>query len=298
MTSGYAAFSTNISLHAKGNIVQSCNIGGKTIKTVTEGDGLYKEEYDEGKCVYKGLNPNNYIQFNNELWRIVAKEADETYKIVRNEVFLEPMTFDKRDTRNTGYCSYGNARWFYCNAWSSTDNMVGNPTEFSNGTYSGVVTLDASLNTYLNKDYYNSLTSVAQSQIVLHEWGIGAITVDNNDLQEQIKEENSYKWTGKIALISVSEYIKANSDTERCGTYNLHNSNSCSDNWMSNGQKAYFLLSPPKKNDPSFVIFKDAKGISKSNNITTYVLPAAYLNPNIKITGGNGTLSNPYTIVS
>ncbi len=42
MTSGYAAFSTNISLHAKGNIVQSCNIGGKTIKTVTEGDGLYK----------------------------------------------------------------------------------------------------------------------------------------------------------------------------------------------------------------------------------------------------------------
>ena len=42
MTSGYAAFSTNISLHAKENIVQSCNIGGKTIKTITEGDGLYK----------------------------------------------------------------------------------------------------------------------------------------------------------------------------------------------------------------------------------------------------------------
>ncbi|HIQ90947.1 MAG TPA: hypothetical protein IAB27_04925 [Candidatus Coprosoma intestinipullorum] len=53
MTSSYAAFQTNIILKVKGNIMPTCKIGEITINTVTEGDGLYKDEYENEKCIYK-----------------------------------------------------------------------------------------------------------------------------------------------------------------------------------------------------------------------------------------------------
>ena len=48
------------------------------VPIVTTGDGLYKDEYEEGRYFYKGANVNNYITFNNEVWRIVSIEADKT----------------------------------------------------------------------------------------------------------------------------------------------------------------------------------------------------------------------------
>ena len=64
-------------------------IGGNTVSVVDSGDGLYTDDTRAGRYVYRGSNPDNYIEFNDELWRIVAKEADGTYKIVRNEVLPE-----------------------------------------------------------------------------------------------------------------------------------------------------------------------------------------------------------------
>ena len=64
-------------------------IGGNTVSVADSGDGLYSDDTRAGRYVYRGSNPDNYIEFNDELWRIVAKEADGTYKIVRNEVLPE-----------------------------------------------------------------------------------------------------------------------------------------------------------------------------------------------------------------
>ena len=61
-------------------------IVGNTVSVADSGDGLYADDTRAGRYVYRGSNPDNYIEFNDELWRIVAKEADGTYKIVRNEV--------------------------------------------------------------------------------------------------------------------------------------------------------------------------------------------------------------------
>ena len=68
------------------------------------GDGLYKDIYEDGKCTYKGINPNNYIKFNNEMWRIISIGADNTIKIMRNES-IGDMAFD-----TTGG-TYGNNNW-------------------------------------------------------------------------------------------------------------------------------------------------------------------------------------------
>ena len=82
---GYAAFSTSLNLKAKGNIkfLTASQVLRKECNTET-GDGLYKDIYEEGKCVYKGANPNNYILFNNEMWRMLSLESDNTLKIIRS----------------------------------------------------------------------------------------------------------------------------------------------------------------------------------------------------------------------
>ena len=124
MTSGYAAFSTNISLHAKGNIKCHPEIAkDKLLKTLTTvGDGLYKDKYEAERYVYKGASPNNYIEFNNEKWRIISLENDRKIKIYKSEEFSVP--FDKegvRDYTSNGaggtYCSFYYSHG--CNAWAS-----------------------------------------------------------------------------------------------------------------------------------------------------------------------------------
>ena len=90
---------------------------------VTSGDGLYEDEYEEGKYTYKGANPNNYVTFNNEIagWRIISINSDGTIKIMRD-------------------ASIGNRAWD-----SSSSNNWNRP---------------ATLNTYLNGTYYNNLTII------------------------------------------------------------------------------------------------------------------------------------------
>ena len=87
MTAGYAAMQTNLEINAKGNIIKE-STGGEAllemVDVVTTGDGLYKDSYEEGRYMYKGSNPNNYITFNGELWRIISVENDNTIKIMRN----------------------------------------------------------------------------------------------------------------------------------------------------------------------------------------------------------------------
>ena len=78
-----------------------------TDEVVSSGDGLYVDQYEDERYVYRGSEPNNYIMFNDELWRIIAKESDGTYKIIRDE-WLPDRAFDERNhrlTTNNTYCS-------------------------------------------------------------------------------------------------------------------------------------------------------------------------------------------------
>ena len=72
---------------------EKVTIGGQEVPVVTSRDGLFVDEYEAGRYVYKGSDPNNYITFNNETWRIISKEADGTYKIV-NRVKSDTIRFD------------------------------------------------------------------------------------------------------------------------------------------------------------------------------------------------------------
>ena len=269
--------------------------------------------------MYKGANPNNYIEFNNELWRIVAKEADGAYKIVRNEVLPEEMPFDERGNRDSNsngaggtYCansSYG------CNAWAANANLVGSPSEFTNTTYTGTVLLDSSLNTYLNGEYLESITDNSD-KIINYNWGVGATYTDaswEDDEDEYpsefVAEEAAYKWNGKVALLSSSDVHLSVSNEELCGTDNKYHDSleTCaSNNYLVIPGTSWWLVSP------NFYDSVDVTGVSpdgyiRTGNGASYshgVRPAVYLTSSLSLSGsgthlslsGSGTQSDPYRI--
>ena len=275
-------------------------MGGQNVEVVDSGDGLYADEYTDGRYVYRGANPNNYIEFNGELWRIIAKETDGTYKIIRDELLSEKMAFDEQGLRTNGYCS--NIR-YGCNAWSSTANMVGSPAEFVNGPYRGVVEADSSLNKYLNTTYLNSIKTNAD-KILNYTWNIGAIfgTETNNDgkIELALEEEKAYKWNGKIGLINETDYLNANSNQALCSSGTSFDSNldACVvTDWMYIPGELWWSLSPSA--DYTFGVF-NVSGDGNVGSCDAYgsygVRPALYLSSDISLSG-SGTSSDPYTIM-
>ena len=231
---------------------------------IIEDAGLEKDPY-ECRYFFTGANPNNYITFNNEQagWRIISVECDGTIKIMRIN-------------------NIGNQAW----DTSGSNNWV----------------RPVSLNTYLNGTYYNGLNATAKSQIVAKDWSIGAIKYDNNNLATQIENENGKKWNGKVALATVSEYIRSNSNKSNCGSFSLNNDNynSCVNTcWMNNALVWWTLSTFVKSSNDAFYVNLAGILYYYDNHVSDYrgVRPALYLSSKVTLTG-SGTQSDPYVVNS
>ena len=274
--------------------------------TVTTGDGLYADSYEEGRYIYRGGTPNNYITFNEENagWRILSVEADGTIKIVRNQS-IGNKEWDIDDSSTTGrnnadntYCQISSGTYYGCNAWSKKDGM------FTNAGKSGTVTQDSTLNTYLNNNYYNSLTAKAKDQMVSGTFKAGAVTYDDKDLANTIKGEASIPWNGNIALPTASEYVRTSTNS-KCTSINEYArtiacyGNGISHNWLTGILSSpYGWLLSLYSGDSHYVFYVysgNEIGIRRANNNSHGVAPALYLKSDITLSG-EGTQSNPYTI--
>ena len=127
MSAGYAAMQTNLNIKAKGNVVEKTSLGSDLVNmagVVDSGDGLYKDSYESNVYTYRGSNPNNYVTFNGESWRIIsANTSDNTIKIMRNGV-LSDRVYDARSNRTTSSSQYcNNSSSFGCNIYGSTSTL-------------------------------------------------------------------------------------------------------------------------------------------------------------------------------
>lgn len=307
---GYAAFSQNFLVSGKGTVIvpQEPMTTDKLIeKTVTTGDGLYEDTTEEGRYIYKGENPNNYITFNNELWRIMSVDKDKTasddkwnLKIIRNET-VEEKNFDSnglRDSTSNGaggtYCAQGN---YGCNAWTVNDNFV-------NGIKSGTVLKDAELNTYLNGEYLGTINEDSK-YIINHDFNVGipGNASDIEDIATNVSQEALYKWNGKIGLMTITEILKTTTEIG-CRSlktaYNNYSKSVCSDNnWMWFKSENLRTISPSA--DYSYVVWNiysnGSASIGYASDGGCNIAPVLYLTSDIKLLG-EGTQDNPYTIVN
>lgn len=332
MTVGYAAFSTNLTITAKGNIHNLTTIDNLKSKVVTEGDGLYIDTYEEGRYIYRGGNPNNYIKFSNELYRIVALEKDGTVKIVKDD-YMTAVPFDKSAERRVdgGYCSgiYDN-NYCGCNAWGSNTSMrdsSGNllqslPSHFGSSEMLPLNDKEADVNVYLNNNFYNSINA-DKKYIVNHNFYVGVVTIRDADypsLKDTISQEKAFQWNGKIGLISISDYVRG-STNEYCSIQtNFGGTNGCEsgstvcgcakDNYLYKGT-VLRTLSPTTWNDPSkystnrcvlATVVPDRSEaiitITASSSSTGYqqYYPSFYISASKFL--GSGTETDPYIIKS
>ncbi len=225
------------------------------------GDGLYEALGEPGRYIYRGTNPNNYINLKengvNVLYRIVSYENDGTIKVVRNERIMKDGSStikwdndtDRQNAQNT-YCKTATG----CNAWGNqsntyynnqtlsdleqdfyfhyySDNQATNLSIKPSNNY-GTVTTDSSLNTYLNNTWINTLDF--KNNIEIHSFNVGGIYYtsaysEDKGLLKEKQEEQVYTWNGKIGLLNITEFVETSlSDT--CTSvysnyyYNLKNS--------------------------------------------------------------------------
>ena len=301
------------------------SIGGQTVEVVTAGDGLYEDQYEIGRYIYRGSNPNNYIQFNNELWRIVAKETDGTYKIVRDELLPQNegytfMAYDESDHRSTENNTYCTQPYWGCGVYAAVSGTFRTP----NGNYSGTVTEDSSIKEYLNDTYYPTLNGIAKTQVQSHVFNIGSVQYldesGNDSIEKNIAGEKMYKWTGNVGLINVSDLLKASTNTactsatdeynaaiqdvpeETCGSYltyfdTINEELGVIGYWTMN---AFSAESEDYSNDAWVASFRQGigafgEGFANIDNLIG-ARPVLYLKSDIELTSGTGTKSNPFVI--
>ena len=192
----------------------SATIGGQKVELVESGDGLYEDSYEAGRLIYRGQDPDNYITFNGETWRIIAKETDGTYKIIRNDL-LANRAYDETNHRSKEKNSYCTNPRYGCGVYAAVEGTFSSPS----GSQSGTITEDSSIKIYLNDDYYtNNINATAKGQMISHSFNIGAVEYLNqsgaeaDSIEKNIAGEKMYTWTGNVGLANVSDILRASTN--------------------------------------------------------------------------------------
>ena len=231
-------------------------------------DELYKD--DHGDIRYYGAAPNNYVSFNNELWRIIGV-IDGKIKIIRNES-IDNNRIWASESRN--------------NNWSKSD-----------------------LKSYLNENYYRySIDDLYKNMISEETYYLGGPTDSNYETltasgyYREERSNNVYRGNPTsikqyIGLMYPSDYGYAAGNN--CLSTALYNyGNSCFNNDYLYTGVAEWLQTPYASANYNAALLVSGFVLpnATSNSNPSGARPVLYLNTNVQITGGTGTSSDPYTI--
>ena len=227
---------------------------------------------------YRGASPKNYVTFNNEVWRIIGVfPTDDGTGNIENRIKII------KDQ------SIGNYKWD-----TGESNNWARP---------------ATLNTELNTTYLNSLDSTSQSMISNAKFylgGYGGSKIKKDVMYQYERKINGSKyfyktnpnsWVGKLGLMYASDYGYAVSDECTSNLYDYNNTTCKTNNWLFKSINEWLL--------PQYATFSSyALYVYSGGNVYNYVVnrsqngarPVLYLKSNVKITGGDGTLTDPYTL--
>ena len=287
----------------KRNIVNYLNY----IHTSQTTSGLDIDDTADYNLRYMGAKPNNYISFNNETWRIIGvfnvydtetNQNEKLVKIIRNTSLGEYVWDTSASNDNSGWGK---------NDWTQADlknelNIDYIDTSKTSGTttwYNGYSNLKTA-----DYDYSNNIKSNYIDKIATIQWNLGTINYGIGALNSYNKERSgSLTWNGKIALMYPSDYSYASTNTScREDMFNKSEGNEtgvcASENWLHNSQLTQLTLATGS-NDNSTIFTIGNGGVDQSlpgYNIDISVRPVLYLKSSVKITGGTGTATDPYTI--
>ena len=302
--------------------------GADTIIAKVGTDGLVAEEHEATEQLgavidyrYTGANPNNYVSFNNELWRIIgvfptedaSGNIENRIKIIRNESIGRYSWDNKASGTGSSTSSYGSNDWsdsalqIVLNEGAYYNRTTGNCPSGRNGA-----TTACDFST-------TGLTEEAKSMISDSKWYLGgtsSYTSSSNGLSSHfysyergaiVYGGRPTSFIGEIGLLYLSDYGYATgggstTSREECLATALYSWSSssysdCKNNdWLLYSSNQWTIT---PNSGSSYLVF----GVTSAGfvnyyfaNFTFAARPVLYLDSMVQITGGTGTSSDPYTL--
>jgi len=237
---------------------------------------------------YTGKQPDNWVWFNNEMWRIIGSIpvtiSDGTeinlVKVIQSES-IGYIAFDATGTNttwgsNTLYDLLNNYYYGKKDATGGTLCFVSTTTEYGlcNYTERGISSNPSNYNEKMIKDVY---------------WNVGQVGSTSQAISTVYTTETGTKSTitGKIGLMTASDYGYASGQTSvtlaALSSYEQ-------DNWLYG--KLDLCITPYSSSEVFGVV---ATG-SLNNVDSRAIRPVVYLDSSVYIISGTGTESDPYII--
>ncbi len=227
---------------------------------------------------FSGANPDNYVTFNDESWRIIGI-FDDKLKLIRETPLDTLMAFD-----------------------------TGNSNDFAT----------SDINTYLNTTFYNALNSDAKNLTVSSKLNIGPISTNTGGEYHKtpgvIARKESFLKTSssyKVGLMNASDYLFAASETyhtlnnyDATDTNNDYadNANMIATNWMyifDTYTASDFEWTVTPATDGNSLMQIRAVGNTNSNYATNNGLaarPTVYITGDARLSIGTGTSADSYIL--
>ncbi len=301
------------------------NLYNNSTKTNVTNNGI-KYQYDitnglmkdaDGNIRYSGLGDRNYVLFNCntypntscETWRIIGV-FDGKVKLIRNES-IGTYPWDNKDTTTGAEADYGSNDWTTARLMKLlnpgyTKESANNSLYYNSKggqCYAGANNAETPCDfTYTGIKNDTTRNMIADAKWSLLGWldeGVNVYADQSYKLENTsgtVYTGNKTSWTGKIALPYPSDYAYS-AYLGKC-TSTLGEYSNCS-SWMKTmfNSKTIALLTPIVS---SSFVFHVAGGCLDLGEpyaaLDSEIFPTLYLNANVSIKTGSGTLNSPYQL--
>ena len=274
-------------------------------------NGLKKDNTEDKNIRYYGSDPNNYVRFNNELWRIIGVFNDNV-KLIRKD--------------SLGWLSWDSSEESINEGWGVNEWSTSALKNYLNTMYYGgtSVTCYNARNKQTTTCPTNKLNTESKTLIDYYTWKTGAIEMSKrtntpafyksergnvtgkicnggsacNDTVERTTE-----WPGYIGLPYATDYAYASGESicetnmvkqDSSNTYICKNNN-----WMFKPNTWYWTLSLdayPSASRGVWLVYSDGHVGNINAAYGAAIFPAIYLKTDILIKSGTGRSNDPYIL--
>lgn len=234
----------------------------KNNKIAQTGDGLYEMN---NELVYRGQNPNNYVKFNDEIWRIVKIDENNSIRLIITELEEDDELYDIWDDR---YNTEKESKY-------------------------GINNFALSRALILTKDLYNKKYQQYQNLLSKYDLCYGK-RADDNTTKNGSLECNEILTNEYIGILPLYDYLNASLDglcttsvSKECQNYNyLVNDDFSWWTMTGNLKSTYHVYSISYRGEVE-------SDYASDRNMIRYVIA---LNSDVLYASGDGTYENPYIV--
>ena len=228
------------------------------------------DEYDNGvyqvsgEYIYRGDDVNNYVLFNNQVWRIIKIDKDGDIKLVYYP--------EKK---------YNKTKCFWDNKYNSEiGKSYGVTTDY----------LHSNIRKELINFYKENFDKDSKAKIISKNICVGPVS--NSNLSDMSSECYKIEEKEVIGLLQVSDYYNSSLE-QKCSWYGAPEC--VNRNYLSKSDINTWLLTPVLENTHE-VYYLNSSISSKKASSSNKMYPVIYINGDVVVSGGSGTQEDMYII--